>query len=188
MICVHARLESVHARDQLVLWARGLTHFVFSVPARLSEEPARQHLGRAIDNGRCAETGRAERTPRSIWFVGHGRMRDSGTPGGRLRRRLASQGFVIRPRWGVWRARAAPLQNPAHGREKTRINQRIWEGGPGLSRACLNVKGTQFRATRAASGKLKLERGWRLHVKRGARNYTFGPPLRIQEFSLCPHS
>ena len=66
MICVHARLESVHARDQLVLWARGLTHFVFSVPARLSEEPARQHLGRAIDNGRCAEAGRAEWTRRSI--------------------------------------------------------------------------------------------------------------------------
>ena len=60
--------------DQLVLWARGATHFVFSVPARLSEEPARQHLGRAIDNGRCAEAGRAERTRRSVGCVGHGRV------------------------------------------------------------------------------------------------------------------
>ena len=55
----------------------------------------------------------------------------------------------------------APLRNPALRRNKISESAHLGGGAWPLSRLRLNVKGTQFRATRAASGKLKPERGWR---------------------------
>ena len=75
---VHMRTASVHARDQLCAPGACSHALGCSVPARLSEEPVRQRLGRAMDDGRCAERCRTVRTPRIVGDVGHGRMRDVG--------------------------------------------------------------------------------------------------------------